>query len=511
MSNVPSSDRPIVAGSLEERILAAERAARALDPDGAARAALREPVLAYAEWFLDELPRLPAYRVTEDKGRAIRDVTFGEEGRPVEEVLELLAEHVDGPGLNPASGGHLGYIPGGGLYASSLGDYLADVSNRYTGVFFSSPGAVRVEHMVTRWTADVVGFPANAGGTLTSGGSIANLVCLAAARDARGLRSRDVERAVVYLTSQTHHCVAKALRVLGMSECVTRYVPLDDRFRLRPDALEAQVEADARAGLRPWVVVASAGSTDVGALDPLDAIADVVARHGLWYHVDAAYGGYFMLLPGMRERFRGIERADSTVLDPHKTLFLPYGLGVALVRDVETLLTAFRSEAPYLQDTLLERDELSPADLSPELTRPFRGLRLWLPLLVHGIAPFRAALEEKLLLTEWLRDELGQRGWDVGPEPDLSVLTFRRAPAGVDPEVVDRINARIVDLVKRDGRVFVSSTTIGGRYIIRWAGVVHRTHLSTARTLVEILDESARRAELDLLAPRPADVAGSLP
>lgn len=507
MSDVSSFHRRNA--SLEDRIAAAELAAAALDPDGVARAAIRDPVLAYAEWFLDELPTLPAYKVTEEKGAAIRDVHFAEAGRPVEEVLELLAEHVDGPGLNPASGGHLGYVPGGGLYASSLADYLSDVTNRYAGVFFSSPGAVRVEHQVMRWTADVVGFPATAGGTLTSGGSVANLVCLAAARDSRGIKSRDVERAVVYLSSQTHHCVAKAIRVLGMSECVKRHIPLDEGFRMRPDALEAQVEADKREGLRPWVAVASAGSTDVGALDPLDAIADVAERHGLWYHVDAAYGGYFMLLPAMRERFRGIERADSTVLDPHKTLFLPYGLGVALVRDAETLLAAFRSDAPYLQDTHLERDELSPADLSPELTRPFRGLRLWLPLLVHGIAPFRASLEEKLLLTEWLRAELQRRGWEVGREPDLSIFTYRWVPPGAAPDEVDRINARIVDLVKRDGRAFVSSTTIDGRYTIRFAAVVHRTHLSTVKVLLDVLQQSARAAERELLAPRNADMVRS--
>ncbi len=497
--------------SLEIRLAALEQAAQPLDPDAAGRAGIRDPVVAYAERFLDQLPELPAYRVTPDKGGAIREIGFRDEPRPVEEVLALLAEHVDGPGLNPASGGHLGYIPGGGLYASSLGDYLSDVTNRYAGVFFSSPGAVRLEHQVVQWTAEVVGFPETAGGTLASGGSIANLICLAAARDARGIRARDVERVVVYLTTQTHHCVTKALRVLGMTECVKRYVPLDERFRLRPDALTAQIESDARDGLRPWLVVASAGSTDVGALDPLDAIADVAERYGLWYHVDAAYGGYFMLIPRIRGRFRGIERADSTVLDPHKTLFLPYGLGVALVRDAETLLTAFRSDAPYLQDTLAERDELSPADLSPELTRPFRGLRLWLPLLVHGITPFRASLEEKLLLTEWLRGELGRRGWEVGAEPDLSVLTYRRVPDGPSPEEVDLINARIVDLVKRDGRVFVSSTTIDGRYTIRFAGVVHRTHLSTVRLLVEVLEQSARSAERELLAQRAPSVVRSTP
>ncbi len=509
MSDVPSSHRLIV--SLEDRIAAAERAAAPLDPDGAGRAAIRDPVLAYAERFLDALPRLPAYKVTEEKGRAIRDVHFSDEGRPVEEVLELIAKHVDGPGLNPSSGGHLAYVPGGGLYASSLADYISAVTNRYAGVFFSSPGAVRVEHQVTRWTADVVGFPADAGGTLTSGGSVANLACLAAARDSRGLKARDFERTVVYLSSQTHHCVAKALRVLGMGECVKRYVPLDAGFRMRPDALAAQVEADRYLGLNPWVVVASAGTTDVGALDPLDAIADVATKYGLWYHVDAAYGGYFMLIPAMRPRFRGIERADSTVLDPHKTLFLPYGLGVALVRDAETLLAAFKSDAPYLQDTHLERDELSPADLSPELTRHFRGLRLWLPLLVHGIAPFRASLEEKLLLTEWLRTELGRLGWETGPEPDLSIITYRWAPAGASSEELDRINARVVDLVRRDGRVFVSSTTIDGRYMIRFAGLTHRTHRSTVATLVEVLQESAWVAEREVLASRAPGMVRSTP
>jgi aromatic-L-amino-acid decarboxylase len=197
------------------------------------------------------------------------------------------------------------------------------------------------------------------------------------------------------------------------------------------------------------------------------------------------------------------------VLDPHKTLFLPYGLGVALVRDSETLLTAFRSDAPYLQDTHLERDELSPADLSPELTRPFRGLRLWMPLLVYGIAPFRASLEEKLLLTEWMRHELERRGWEVGRKPDLSIFTYRWVPARASPEIVDRINARIMDLVKRDGRTFVSSTTIDGRYTLRFAAVVHRTHLSTARTLLDVLQLSARVAERELLAPHPADMVRS--
>jgi glutamate/tyrosine decarboxylase-like PLP-dependent enzyme len=496
-----------VTAAVESRLLELEAAARALEPDPAARAALRDPVIAYGDRFLAALPHLPAYVVTADKGRGVHDLLFGENGRPIEDVLTVLAESVDRPGLNPASGGHLGYIPGGGLYSAALGDYLADISNRYAGVFFSSPGAVRVEHEVVRWTAEVVGFPPDAGGTLASGGSIANLVCLTAARDAHGIRARDVERAVVYLTSQTHHCITKNLRLLGLGECVLRYIPLDRNFRMRPDALREQIEADAAAGLRPWLLVASAGSTDMGAIDPLAELAAVARQHALWYHVDAAYGGYFMLVPSVRDRFTGIEQADSTVLDPHKTLFLPYGLGIALVRKADALAQAFRSDAPYLQDTLLEQDELSPADLSPELTRPFRGLRLWLPLLVHGIAPFRASLEEKLLLAQWLHAELSKRDWEVGPEPDLSVIAYRRVPAGLNPEHVNELNARIVDLIKHDGRVYVSSTSIDGRYTIRYAGVTHRTHLDTVRLLLELLERFAVEAEREITGTsRPTEV-----
>lgn len=489
------------------RLAQLEAVSMALDPGPAGRAEVREPVVAYAERFLEALPTGPAYVVTEDKGRGLLEVPIGEQGIGVERALDLLGRHVDRPGLNPASGGHLGYIPGGGLYTAALGDYLADITNRYAGVFFSSPGAVLLEHQLVRWMADVAGYPATAGGTLASGGSLANLITIVAARDWHRITAGEVERAVVYLSSQTHHCVTKALRVAGLAECVVRRIPLDERYRMRPEALAAQVAADRSAGLRPWLVVASAGSTDVGAVDPLDLIADVAAREGLWYHVDAAYGGFFALVEEGRSRMRGMERADSVVMDPHKTLFLPYGLGVALVRDRQTLLAAFRSEAPYLQDTLTSSEEPSPADLSPELTRPFRGLRLWLPLMIHGVAPFRAALEEKLLLARYFRDRVQALGFEVGPEPDLSVVTYRWVPAGQDLETVNRVNRRIVEEVKEDGRVYVSSTLIDGRFTLRYAGVTHRTHRDTVDLLLEVLAAAAAVAERGVpVAPAASSV-----
>ncbi len=236
---------PTSIDGLVDSIRKLERASTSLDPDKATRDDLVEATRDYGDAFLDSLPRQLAYCTTDDKGSGIYDATIGDEPRPYRELLDLIAEHVDRPGLNPASGGHLGYIPGGGIYASSLGDYLADVTNRYAGIFFASPGAVRTENLLLDWMRELVGYPKETtGGNLTSGGSIANLVGVVTARDAVGLKARDFDRVVVYMTEQAHHCVAKAIRVAGMTECVLNYVAMDEHYRMEPEALEKAVRSD---------------------------------------------------------------------------------------------------------------------------------------------------------------------------------------------------------------------------------------------------------------------------
>jgi len=472
-----------------DRIRELERLRRPLEPGPAERAALQRPVLAYAEDFLERIDEIPAY--VRDKGAsgAVRLSPIGEHPTALDELLRLLGTSVDTPGLNPASGGHLGYIPGGGIYTSALGDYLADVTNRYAGVWFASPGAVEMENLLLDWMAELVGYPAGSAGNLTSGGSVANLVAVVTARHAHGLRARDYDRAVVYLTAQAHHCVEKALRIAGMEEAPRRYLATDERWRMRPDALEAAVAEDRAAGRIPWMVVASAGTTDVGAIDPLPAIGEVARREGLWYHVDAAYGGFFALVPEARPRLAGMELSDSIVLDPHKGLFLPYGSGAVLVKDRKVLARAHRYQAAYMQDTVAEEamDVRSPAELSPELTKHFRGLRLWLPLKLHGVAPFRACLEEKLLLTRWFHERVGELGFERGPDPELSVSTYRWVPGAGD---ADAFNEAIVRRVHEDGRVFISSTRLDGRFTLRMAALAFRTRLETLELLLEVLEEA---------------------
>ena len=481
--------------TLLERLRQLERAARPLEPGAGRRRAMRKAVVASAERFLRKIGTSRAYIETEGKGAGLLQAPISEHGIPLEEAIDLIEREVVRPGGATASGGHLAYIPGGGLYHSALGDYLAAVSNKYAGVFFAGPGAVRMENMLVRWVSDLVGYPASAGGHIASGGSLATLAAIATARDAHGLRGADYPRAVVYLTDQAHHCIEKALRIAGMAEAPVRRVAMDERFRMRPEALVEAIAADRARGLRPWLVLAAAGTTDTGAVDPLDAIADIAAREGCWFHVDAAYGGFFLLTQPGRALLRGIERSDSAVLDPHKGLFLPYGSGMVVVRDARTLAVTHDYTGHYMQDADREQGDASPADLSPELSKHFRGLRMWLPLILLGIRPFRAALEEKLLLARYFYGEVAALGFDVGSPPDLSVVTYRWAPRGMPLERVNRINQRIVDGSRRDGRVFLSSTMLDGRFTLRLAVVSFRTHRRTVDLALRVLAEQVAAAD----------------
>ena len=473
--------------AIRERLSQIELRSRELEPTRDDRREARERVVEYSEDFLEHIEELKTYSVDKEKGRGLLESPITEDGIDIEQALSLIAENVDKPGLNPASGGHLAYIPGGGIYYSAVADYLADVFNRYAGVFYASPGAVRMENMLLRWMNDLVGYPASASGNLTTSGSLANMIAMVVARDAKGIKATDITRSVIYLSKQAHHSVDKGIRVAGLGECILRFVPIDEKFKIIPDELEKLIVEDKAAGLNPFLVVASAGTTDVGAIDPLPEIGEIAKRHDIWYHIDAAYGGFFILTDEGREKLRGLDQSDSLIIDPHKGLFLPYGLGVVLVKNVDDLKRSFSFNANYMQDAFTGPDELSPAELSPELTKHFRGLRLWLPLKLHGVAPFRACLEEKLLLAKYFHREVQKLGFVSDLEPELSVVTYRYVPKSGDP---DEFNKQLLEAVVADGRIFISSTVLNGRYTLRFACLAFRTHLSTVDTLLQVLKDT---------------------
>lgn len=476
---------------MREEIRNLEKLSRPLDPGPEDRLEVRSKVIDYCERFLNNIPNPHDVALNESKG--LLDSPIEEGDAKIDKLILLLEKNVHSSGLNPASAGHLGYIPGGGLYSAALGDYLAAVFNRYAGLHSTGPGAVVMENMLIRWMAQMVGYPENAAGNLTTGGSLAHLIAIVTARDAKVISGTEVSRSVVYVSEHGHHSIDKALRIAGLGTIHVRRIPVDERYRMRVDELEEQIELDYKRGFNPFLAVASAGTTNVGAVDPLEKIGAICRKNQLWYHVDAAYGGFFLLTAAGREKLRGMELSDSVIMDPHKGLFLPYGLGVVLVKDQEGLKESFYHEkASYLQDDKADPTEPSPADLSPELTKHFRGLRLWLPLKLHGVAPFRASLEEKLLLAEYFYNQIKQCGFEVSSEPpDLSVVTYRYVPTDManDLAAQNKFNEDLNEAVVNDGRIFISSTRLNGKFTLRFACLSFRTHLDTIDELIKILND----------------------
>lgn len=416
-------------------------------------------------------------------------------GRPVEELLALLFERAVPKSFNTAGPGYLAYIPGGGLFASAVADLIADAVNRYVGVWIAAPALAQLETNVVRFFSDLVGFGEAGGGILTSGGSLANLTGIVTARRER--LPEDFLSGTLYASEEAHHSIQKAALHAGFAPTALRTLPVDDLFRLRPEALRDAVRKDRAAGRRPFLVVANAGSTNTGAVDDLDAIADVARDERLWLHVDAAYGGFFLLTARGRSALHGIERADSVVLDPHKSLFLPYGTGSLVVRDAEALRRAHSVAADYMPPTQANRDRVDFCEISPELSRDFRGLRVWLPLNLYGTDAFARALDEKLDLALWACEELRRiPDIEIVAEPQLSLVAFRLAPEGRSAPDLDALNRRLVECVNARRRVHLSGTTAGGRFVARICVLSFRTHRDRVERAIE--DVRASAAELSL-------------
>jgi glutamate/tyrosine decarboxylase-like PLP-dependent enzyme len=446
-------------------------AAAPLEPDANSRRALGEQALGHALAYWDQVESAPSNRPWSQVFSQQLEPEFAEEGRDPGSTLDYVAACVDQPGFATTSPRFMAYIPGGGVPFSAFGDLLAATSNKYSGFASASPGAVRIENACVAWLASLIGFPQEAAGTLTSGGSIANLTAVVAARDARDPEGGGA----VYVTRFAHYCVDKALHIAGRSRSLKRIIATDESYRMSVEALEQALEEDRRNGIRPWMVIASAGTVDTGAIDPLPEIAELCRRYGAWFHVDGAYGGLFALCNEGKALLRGIELADSVALDPHKTLFLPYGTGAVVVRDGKLLREAFSASGEYIRPLGESEVGPSPADLSPELTRHFRALRLWLPLQMAGIAAFRAAQSEKLALARYFHARLSRiEGFDPGPEPQLSVVAFRYLPKTGD---IDEFNERLMQHIQQEGRVMMSGTRIDGSYRLRCAILCFRTHL----------------------------------
>jgi aromatic-L-amino-acid decarboxylase len=451
-----------------------------------------ERILAHIE----SLPRQPSADTAggAELARSLAE-DLPETGTAVEPLLDLLFDRVIPKSFNTAGPGYLAYIPGGGIPHAAVADLIADSVNRYVGVFAAAPGLAQLEENVVRWFCRIAGLPPSSRGVLTSGGSLANFSALVAARADR--LPENFLSGTLYTSDQAHYSVEKAARLAGFPAGAVRAVESDALFRIRIDALEREIASDRARGKTPFLLVGNAGTTNTGAVDDLAALGELARRERLWFHVDAAYGGFFLLTEEGRRRMAGIETADSIVLDPHKGLFLPYGTGALLVRDGETLRRAHGMTADYLPENAEDPELPDYHLLSPELSRDFRGLRVWLPFKMHGVGPFRRNLEEKLALTRWATEQLRTiPGIEILAEPQLSIVAFRLGRPGMDGPALDRLNRDLLARVNAKRRVYLTPTLLRGRFAIRICVLSFRTH----RDRMELALEDLRAAVADVSA-----------
>lgn len=427
-----------------------------------------------------------------DLCRAMREPA-PENPTPLAALLGPLFDEWIPRSFTPPSPGYLAFIPGGGVFPAALADFIANAVNRYTGVWQAAPALVQLEANVLDWFRDWMGLPATARGLLTTGGSMANFCAIVSARERHlGSALRD---GVLYTSTQAHHSVMKSAKLAGIFPDRVRVLPVDAEFRMRPEALQAAIAEDRRRGLRPFLVVSSAGTTNTGAVDPLESIADICQAEGLWHHVDAAYGGFFHVCEPLRPLLAGLPRADSITLDPHKGLFLPFGTGALLVRDGSALRAAHAipDSATYLPDRPDLDEFYDPSQFGPELSRGFPGLRVWLSIKLFGMARYRAAIAEKRALALEAADAIARLpGIVMAAWPQLSLFAFHLRVPGGSVSDENAATRALLERVTARGRVMLTGCTVGGRFLGRVCILSFRTRRDRVLQCVEDVAAEAR-------------------
>jgi len=411
-----------------------------------------------------------------------------EVGQDFTRVLAEFHDKVMGNAFRVNHPRFFAFVPGAPTYLSVLGDMLCAGTNFFAGVWLEAAGPAQVELLVLDWFKEFLGLPAATHGILTGGGSEANLTALVVARE--GLDYEERGRAVLYASDQRHWSVDRAAKVIGLHPDQIRGIPVSDRYEMQPAALASAVARDRNAGMRPWAVVANAGATNTGSVDPLPALADICRDEKLWLHVDAAYGWAAVLADGGKRQLAGIDRADSLTLDPHKWFGQTFEVGCLLVREGRRLAETFGHLPEYMQDVEPATDEINFCDHGIALTRRFRALKVWLSVKVLGVSWFRALTRRCLAFAEFTESWLQQStDFEMLCPRQLSIVCFRYAPAHLRGEEnrLDQLNEEIVTRLCATRRAFLSSTRLRGRYALRLCFVNWRTTLADVVETLELL------------------------
>lgn len=470
------------------------------------------------EELLERLPDLPVRRGwSAEEVREAVAIPVPEEPMPEDELLAYLHEMVFDWSSYLGHPRFLAYISGAGTVPGAAADLLAAGLNMNAGGWQLAASAIEIELALTRFFAnDVFGLPEGAGGLITSGGAMANFVALKAARDQRaGWNVRDQgilagPQLGLYLSTETHVVSDRAADMLGIGWANVRHLPVDGDHRMRVDELRTQIARDREAGVRPFAVVGTAGTTSTGAIDPLPQIADVCADEGLWFHVDAAYGGPAMLAEDLRPLFAGLERADSIAFDPHKWLYTPHSGGCVIVRDFSQLSESFDAQPTYIhQDKEVTHAGIDLGRYGPQFSRSFWALKVWVSLLAHGRSAYGRRISHDAELARYLGARVQEHpAFELACPVGLSICCFRYVPEDL-PEGPGReaylsvLNERLMAEMQVDGRVFLSNAVLGDRFVLRVCIVNFRTEAEDMDATLEVAVEIGARVDAEL---RPAEL-----
>ena len=402
----------------------------------------------------------------------------------------------------------LGFIPGSGTWPGALADLIASACNVYAGSWMESAGPSQVELEVLGWFKDWIGYPPEAAGSLTSGGSAANMTALACAREAKAGAMRD--DLVLYVSDQAHSSIARGARVLGFRPEQVRVLPSEPTLRLSAETLAAAMQADVRAGLTPLVACATAGTTNSGATDHLAEIAEVCRRHGAWLHVDAAYGGFAVLTASGRRFVHDLDVADSISLDPHKWLYQPFECGCVLVRDGSLLRSAFELVPDYLSDARAGEEETNFADLGLQLTRTSRALKIWVSIQAFGLDAFRAAIDRSIELAQHAAERVQQsESLELMRPPSLGIVCFRRRFDGRTNfgHEDERRNLALAAALESSGTGLVSTTRLHGQFALRLCVLNHATTREDVDIVLDFLEREEPAGQVEPVRERHPDVA----
>ena len=430
----------------------------------------------------------------------LRKIGIPVKGRPVEEVVSEMEKEVFRYCGNANHPRFFGFVPGPASCVSWLGDIMTTAYNIHAGGSRLAPTVNCIEQNVIRWLADLAGFGEKAGGIFVSGGSMANITALTAARD-RKLTENTLHQGVAYVSDQTHSSVAKGLRVIGITQGRLRTIPTDDQFRMRTDLLRQAVEEDLKNGLIPFAVIGTAGTTNTGSVDPLREISAICREYDMWFHVDGALGGSVLLSSQHKQMLDGVELADSLSWDAHKWLFQTYGCAAVLVKDIADLQHSFCVTPEYLRDLEDTRnDMLNMYDIGIELTRPARGLKLWLTLQVLGSELMGSAIDQGFQLARWAQESVeALEDWEIAAPAQMAMLNFRYAPADLTEEQKDELNERVSQRLNESGYAAMFTTVLKGKTVLRLCAIHPETSKDDIQTTIQMLDKYAREIHGEML------------